>query len=245
MHSTIILTHGWTGSSVFAALLGRAGAWLGSETVVKSDYDTHENSALVDINRDLMRRFGADVDHEHHFDLDDVLRIYDRSRGANLDTLRRFVGACDSHAPWAWKDPRLTWTMRIWHEVVNRDDLRFLVLVRDPTQAWITSNLRRHIQSASFTKAYNDGITRANLQFLQERRLPHLVCCFEDLLMAPSETLSRMNELLDCNLGMADLQSVCRLPLGRPSRGFGDWMKASAIYLKNYSERDGRRRRWA
>jgi len=52
--NVIILTHGVSGSSVFAALLGRAGYWLGSETVQKPDYDTFENAALVALNYELL-----------------------------------------------------------------------------------------------------------------------------------------------------------------------------------------------
>jgi len=71
----IILTHGWTGSSVFAALLGRAGYWLGSSTVKNKDYDTFENAELVARNRELLHPHAPGIAHEHCFAFDDVSRI--------------------------------------------------------------------------------------------------------------------------------------------------------------------------
>jgi len=71
----IILTHGWTGSSVFAALLGRAGCWLSSSTVKNKDYDTFENAELVARNRELLHPHAPGIAHEHCFAFDDVSRI--------------------------------------------------------------------------------------------------------------------------------------------------------------------------
>lgn len=242
MNNTVILTHGWTGSSVFAGLLSRAGAWLGEETVVKPDYDTFENADLVRINKHLLESLGAGLNHEHEFSSEHVSRIADRARGGDRSALRAFVARCEQHRPWLWKDPRLTWTIRIWADVLDLPNTRFVVLVREPMQAWITANLRRHVQSMAFTRAYNDGITASNLQFLQERGLDPLVLSFEDLLIRPDATLERLNRHLECSLDRSDLSAVCRLPLGRRSRGAVDFVKAASIYLKNYRERDGRAR---
>jgi hypothetical protein len=47
---------------------------------------------------------------------------------------------------------------------------------------------------------------------------------------------------VDARLTLDDLRAACRLPLGRRSRGPADALKAAAIFLKNYRERDGRGR---
>ena len=242
MHNTIVLTHGWTGSSVFAGLLRRAGAWLGDETIVKPDYDTFENAGLVKLNNMLLERFAAGLNHEHQFDDAHVRLIAERARDADLPELRSFVDQCDQHRPWLWKDPRLTWTIRVWADLLDVTNTRFVVLTRETTQAWITANLRRHIQSFAFTRAYNGGITDSNIRFLNERAIPYLALSFEDLLLNPDKTLDRLNQHLACHLTMTDLQSVCFVPLGRRNRGARDFVKAAAIYVKNYGERDGRAR---
>ena len=65
--NVIVLTHGWTGSSIFSALFGEAGYWLGGETVVKPDYDTFENADLVALNNRLLHELAPALNHEHQF----------------------------------------------------------------------------------------------------------------------------------------------------------------------------------
>jgi hypothetical protein len=242
MHDTVILTHGWTGSSVFSGLIARGGGWSGDATVAKPDYDTFENARLVELNSRLLTRFAKSLNHEHEFSDEHVRLIAERARGADLGELDAFMAECGQHRPWVWKDPRLTWTIRVWADRLALPATRFLVLTRETTQAWITANLRRHVQSVGFTRDYNDGITRSNLRFLQERDLPYLALSFEDLLLHPERTLERLNRHLDTGLTLADLQAVCKLPLGRRSRGLKDFVTAAAIYARNYRERDGRAR---
>lgn len=244
MKNIVILTHGWTGSSVFAALLARGGAWLGEQTVVKPDYDTFENGQLVRMNEELLHRLAPGLDHEHAFDPAQVDAIA-AAPVPDLQAQRDFVARCDANAPWIWKDPRLTWTIRVWAPLLDLQQVRFIVLTRETTQAWITANLRRHVQSVAFTRAYNDGITASNLRFLHQHGLPSLSLSFEDLLLKPEATLEQLNAFAEVQLTLADLQRVCRLPLRRRSRGLKDLLVASLIYAKNYGERDGRRRRAA
>src|SRR5690349_17771408 len=142
----IILTHGWTGSSVFAALLGRAGYWLGASTVRKTDYDTFENAELVAFNQELLRLLAPDIDHQHRFAIEDVSRIAQASDSLDLQPYRDFVFRCAANGLWLWKDPRLTWTIGVWAKVLDLERTAFLILTRDDLQAWVSSNQRRHIQ---------------------------------------------------------------------------------------------------
>ena len=153
-----------------------------------------------------------------------------------------FLSRCSGHSPWVWKDPRLTWTIRVWVKLLDMDKTAFLVLTRDDVQAWISANTRRHIQSLGFTRNYNHGITRANVRFIEEARAPVLQLSFEDLLLDPEKTLARLNGFFGLELSLGDLQSVCREPLYRKSRGWKYHLLAALIYIKNYGERDGRGR---
>lgn len=238
----IILTHGWTGSSVFSALFGRAGYWLGSETVRKIDYDTFENVDLVKLNGAILDCMAPGIDHEHAFDDAHVQSIERAAASHDLTPYRQFVERCSANGLWIWKDPRLTWTIRVWANVLDLDRTAFLILTRDDLQAWISANRRRHIQSRQFTRKYNDGITNSNIRFLEERGLPWLKTSFEELLLQPEQTLVRLNDFFATQITMENLQSVCREPLYRKNRGLGDFVVASLIYAKNFHERDGRGR---
>jgi hypothetical protein len=238
----IILTEGWTGSSVFSALFGRAGYWLGSETVKKIDYDTYENVDLVALNRRILDEFSIGLNHELRFDYADVLAIERASAGHDLKPYADFVKRCSSNGLWVWKDPRLTWTIRVWANVLDLDQTAFLILTRDELQGWISANLRRHIRSRRHTREYRGGVTRSNIRFLEERRLPALNLRFEGMLLQPEQTLEQLNGFFELQLTMQDLQAVCDKPLYRKSLGFGDLVKAVLIYARNYGERDGRGR---
>ena len=238
----IILTHGLTGSSVFSALFAEAGYWLGSETIHKPDYNTFENTDLVALNQRLFQDLLPTLNHEHRFDDDEVHEIEGRAAGMDLAPYRDFVARCSEHGPWLWKDPRLTWSIRVWAPVLDLNNTAFLVLTRDHMQAWITANTRRHVQSLRFTRDYNSGITQCNLRFLQSRGLPCVQSSFEELLLEPEKTLAKLNSLFGGELSMDQLRKVCREPLGRKSRGLKDLILASLIYAKNFHERDGRGR---
>ena len=238
----VILTHGWTGSSVFAALFGRAGLWLGSDTVAKADYDTFENADLVTLNRRLLDELAPELDHEHRFDPADVVAIERAAANIDLKPYRTFVQQCSAHGAFVWKDPRLTWTIRIWAKLLDLERTSFLVLTRDDLQAWISANARRHVQSWDFTRRYNHGINASNGAFVRSLGRPVMQTSFEALLLEPEETLARLNESYGLSLCLSDLMAVCREPLYRKSRGFGDLVEATAIFLKNYRERDGRGR---
>ncbi|MCA0240633.1 MAG: sulfotransferase [Proteobacteria bacterium] len=238
--NVIVLTHGWTGSSVFSALLGQAGYWLGGETVHKPDYNTYESADLVALNRRLLRELHPTLAHEHRFDVADVLAIERAAEQLDLAPYRDFVRSCDAQAPWLWKDPRLTWTIRVWARALDLERIAVLVLTRDPVQAWVSSNIRRHIQSPQFTRRYNDGITQSNLHFVRSSGLPCLQASFEDLLLRPEATLDRLNAAFGLALTMDTLRAVCSEPLYRKSRGPIDHAHALLIYLKNHARRDGR-----
>jgi hypothetical protein len=228
----IVLTCGLSGSSVYTALLSQAGYWCGDRTMVKPDYDTHENAQLVELNEELLRQLAPGLQYQHEFDHRAVLEIARRAGEHHLAPLREFVSSCGRHGPWLWKDPRLTWTIRVWARVLDRDSVDFLVITRDTVQAWITANLRRHVQSLAYTRHYNDGILHANLEFID--RGPVLLVSFEDLLLRPPETLARLNQHLGLHLTLEQLKAVCKLPLYRRSRGWRDGIEAGLIYLKNY-----------
>jgi hypothetical protein len=240
--NVIILTHGWSGSSLFASLLRRAGYWIGDDTFKKPDYDTFENAELVALNRRLLEMLAPGINYEHRFEVKDIELMAERSRTLDLEPYSVFVARCVANAPWLWKDPRLTWTIRVWAKVLPLREIAFLILTRDDLQAWISCNERRHIQSMWFTRYYNHGITRSNQQFLDDHRLPSLALSFDDLMLEPESTLERMNAFFGTALSMGDLHSVCNIPLGSKSKDWKALLHAMLIYVKNYSERDGRAR---
>lgn len=239
--NVIILTHGWTGSSVFSGLLGRAGYWVGADTFQKSDYDTFENRDLVQLNNQLLEDLGFN-DSSFEFRVESVEALAEKANSIDLTPYREFLVRAQDNEPWVWKDPALVWTIRVWAKLLDLSKHKFIVLTRDLDQFWISTNLRRHIQSKAYTKRINDGMTASLERFLDEHNQPYLKLMFEDLLQEPQESITALNKHLGVDLTLADLQSVYRYPLYRKTKGLKDRLLATAVYLRNYSSRDRRKR---
>lgn len=125
----------------------------------------------------------------------------------------------------------------MWAKLLPLDDVAFIILTRDDEQAWISSNLRRHIQSRRFTHAYDQGITSSLRHFLNRYEREFRSFEFEDLLLRPESTIEDLNGFLGISLDMDDLRATYRYPLYKKSKGTKDKLKATAIYLKNYGVR--------
>jgi len=238
MKNVIILTHGWTGSSAFTALLGEAGYWYGENTFKKIDYDTYENLRLVELNNRLLIELNYTGNREHEIITSDVLDdLAYKAATIDLTPYKKFLEKCQQHKPWIWKDPRLALTIHIWAKLLPLKEIRFIVLTRDDEQAWIASNLRLHIQSHAFTREYNAANTDNIKKFLNENQQDFIEFKFEDLQLTPEKTIAELNKFLEIHLTMDNLKSVYKFPLYRKSKGLKDKLFAWLIYLKNYNYR--------
>lgn len=233
--NVIILTHGWTGSSAFTALIAQAGYWLGDKTHQKIDYNTYENKELVLHNDNMIERSGYQGDREHEIlTAETVMDITSKIDQLDHSEFSAFISKLDEVKPWIWKDPRLALTMHSWSKLIDMNDVDFIILTRDDLQSWITSNQRRHIQSFSFTKRYNKAITDSFKNFLSEHNKNYIELKFEDLQIHPKETIKKLNDHLNISLTMEDLERVYTKELYKKSKGCKDFFEATLIYIKNY-----------
>ena len=236
--NVIILTGGLTGSSALAGLLTAAGYWCGEDTFKKSDYNTYENSGLIELNRRLMQRVGvAEREYTMAFQPDAIRRI-EALRGVEDETdFRAMIARSDAHAPWVWKDPRLWLTVRFWAPLLDWSRIRVLLLRRDPVQAWISSTQRRQIQTYRYQKGYNDSIQASLREFLETNRVNYLPVLFEDLIVTPERELARLSGFLGRAITMEHFRSSYDGDFYRKPKTLRDGAEAALIYLKNYGER--------
>lgn len=216
--------------------MGRAGAWSGNDTHLKPDYNTFENTELIKLNRRMMDDLGYGHNHEHEFSQQTIIDMAQRADSIDLSPYQDFVDRCNEHQPWVWKDPRLTWTIRVWARLIDLSKTSFVVLTRDDDQAWISSTLRRHIQTRAFTNYYNHGIVASLKDFLDSNDCAFVEYQFEDLLLTPERTIESLNSYLGSALTMDDVKAVHRAPLYRKSRNWKDKLLAYAIFFKNIRE---------
>ncbi len=234
--NVIILTMGLSGSSVLTGLISKAGYWTGDQTFAK-EYDTYENRDLIRLNSQLLEAAGYHKDYTSELSLDAIGQVASLRGRIDLAPYHEFRAKCDAHGPWIWKDPRLYLTIRFWSSLLDLDQIKFILLVRDQVQGWISQQLRRQICTFGYFRRYSDGLRNSLVSFLGENHASYLVLRYEDLIVRPADALSQLNSYIDTNLTVDDLQAIYKGSLYKKPRSNWDLMKAVAIHAKNYPER--------
>ena len=235
--NVIILTYGLSGSSVLTGLLVRDGYWPGAKTYVKPDYDTFENVRLIELNKQLFAAAHFSGNYENSYSPEALQAVTDLRSKVDPAPFRQFIAECDQHRPWIWKDPRLWLTIRYWADLLDLENIQFVLLTRTPLQSWISYNLRRQVQSYGYAQRYCTQIEASIERFLEDRRLARHEVLFDDLIVRPEATLEGLNAFLGTRLTAEDLQAVYNQPLRRAPRSTLDLVKAAMIYARNYGER--------
>jgi len=239
--NVIILTSGLSGSSVLTGLIARAGYWPGETTFRKQHYEiyeTYENQRLIDLNRQLFQGAGYTGNYQVEFSAPAMQEIAALEGKIDCREYRSFLQECDAHRPWIWKDPRLWLTIRFWKKFLDYSHCQFLLLTRGAMQSWVSATLRRQIMTYRYSKTYEGEIRQSITEFLDGERLPYLHVEYERLICRPDDTIAELNHYLGTELKVVDLSKVYHKPLYRsPRNSLGKHVKASLIYLKNYSER--------
>ena len=234
--NVIILTVGLSGSSVLTGFISRAGYWTGDNTA-KKEYDTYENLELVGLDQKLIQEAGYRGDYTSEFSEEAVRQLRSVYDKVDKAPYRQFLLKCDDHKPWIWKDPRLWLTIPFWKNLLELDQCKFIVLSRDLLQSWTSILLRRQVWTYGYLKHYENSIRATITHWLEENRVPYLHLRYEDLILQPEETIRSLNGYLDTSLTLQDVRAIYNQPLYKKPRSNWDFLKAVAIYVKNYPER--------
>jgi len=237
MKNIIILTSGLSGSSVVTNLLSRAGFWPGKMTCKKTDYDTHENTRLVELNEQLLRAVNYEQEYSYLIRNEKPLKVAQLINEIDLIPFKAFITECSSESPWIWKDPRLWVTMPFWVQLLEKNSFQLFFVDRSISQRWISELLRKNVQTFGYCKQYNTQIEVLITQFISKH---NLTCCnilFDDLIMYPEDSLLKINNVLGSALTVNDLESVYNKKLYKNPRGIKSLLLAVLIYLKNYRDR--------
>jgi hypothetical protein len=234
--NVIILTVGLSGSSVLTGLISRAGYWTGAATA-KKEYDTFENLELVGLNQKLIKEAGYRGDYTSEFSEEAVTQLKSVYKKVDNAPYKQFLLECEYHKPWIWKDPRLWLTIPFWKNLLDLDQCKFIVLSRDLLQSWTSIVLRRQVWTYGYLKHYENSIRGTITNWLEQNSIPYLHLHYEDLILCPEKSLESLNRYLNIALTLQDIQAIYNQPLYRKPRSNWDFVKAVAIYVKNYPER--------
>ena len=227
----IILTTGSSGSSVLAGIIATQGYWLGDETK-KLKFDTFENAELVDLNMEILAASGfsrRDCNDLPPPSIDAIKQLITR---IDLKPFNNFIEKCSRHQPWLWKDPRLSFTIHFWAQIMKNSSCKYILMDRDPFQSYAGLILSRKVPM-SFTE--QSRINQNYLEsiksfFSQYKDLTCFQCKFEDLILDPVNLLDRLNNFLGTKINMRDVKSVYHAKLYRTRYSKLDFLKAQMIY---------------
>lgn len=237
--NAIILTSGLTGSSVLAGLIAQGGYWTGDSThKKKGDYDTYENTRLIELNRSLFAAAGYTGNYMTEFNPELARKIAALYGSIDERPYREFVARCGEHQPWVWKDPRLWVTIGFWKNLLNVRECRFILLRRSLWQCWVSGLLRRQIRSYSDLKSYENAVLQMNRDFVRECGASALELGYDEMIAKPENAVRDLNQFLGSDLAVKHLESIYHKRLyAAPKVSTPDTIKALLIYGKNYAER--------
>ena len=204
----IILTPGLSGSSVITSLISNAGYFLGKNTA-KIEYDTFENKKLVEHNITLFKQTGFMWRDPGDLPPPSIEKMKELHKNIDLNPYRDFIKECDESSPWIWKDPRLSYTMFFWKELLNLENCKFIHITREIRQIWTGVILRvpLPVSFKNLQTVHGNTINSAE-HFLDSNSINALKLELEDLLINPDSNLEKINSFLDINLSIDDFKRV-------------------------------------
>lgn len=238
--NVIILTGGLSGSSVLAGLIAAKGYWLGEETKEIKRYSTNENSRLVDLNIEIFKRSGYGWDDALEIPPPSISDIEAVAAYPDLEPFNHFVNECNGHSPWLWKDPRLCYTIFFWKHFLDLNNCQVILMSRSVQQAWTGAVLKGKIPIAfNDLQTIENNCIRHSEAFCKQEQITPIRVTFEELIVNPEETLSRINTFLDSDLSIQDFTSIYKGPIHQTRWSKVDFRKAQfkLAYYK-YLKRD-------
>ncbi len=228
--NVIILTTGSSGSSVLAGIINTQGYWAG-DTTKKLSFDTFENTELVDLDIEILEASGFKREDCNDLPPPSIQKIKKLVDSIDLKPFKQFIEKCDQHRPWLWKDPRLSFTIHFWAEVMNADSCKYILMDRDPHQSYAGLILNRKVpMNFAEQSQINNNYIESSEEFLRGRKLPYFQCTFEDLILKPENLLQELNRFLNVNIELSHVKSVYRGKLYQWRYSKLDFLRARLIY---------------
>lgn len=242
-----------TGTSLTMGILARKGYYVGP---IKRDRyregDEHnpfgyfEADALVKRNAALFGKAGFPFHNTWLFDpIPDACFAAIRALPAEpID--HELVRSYGNHGRWAWKDPRLSYTLGFWWPLVDPDDTVVLLTRRNPPD--VCESFRRMgwpVQPD--LEARVTAHFEAAARVIEDLAIPHAVLDYGAYLASPKAVAKTLSDLVGLELTVADLNVRRELDHSRGPRGFRAMAHRQALKLPRPLKRLIRRAtpRWA
>jgi hypothetical protein len=122
---------------------------------------------------------------------------------------RNFLNAYEKNAPWAWKDPRLCYTLGCWWPLLDKSNT-VVLLVRRDSEAIYNSFIRagwrkKGNKQRKLTFERIDAHIANAKKIFKKYNIPTITINYEDFKKNPSEIVEKINRAIELNLTTEDL----------------------------------------
>lgn len=242
-----------SGTSLTMGIFARQGYYVGPITRQRyREGDEHnpfgyfEADALIKRNARIFQRAGFPY---HNTWLFERITPECAERIRNLEPSQddvELVEAYKTRAPWAWKDPRLPYTIGYWWPLMDPDRTAVIITRRSP------EDVRESFRGMGWP-LQDDLLERvdehfeASQQVAHDLDIPHTVVQFQDYLERPAEVAGRIGALVGLDLTEDDLNVRPELDHSRGPRSLREMARRQALKLPVPVRRAIRRAtpRWA
>lgn len=122
---------------------------------------------------------------------------------------KKLLEKYNNNTPWVWKDPRLCYTLAYWWPLVDKENTRVLLLIREPKE--IYQSFTRLKWRAPSSKAKKDVYLRiqshieAAQKAIKELNIPYIEVNYSDFKEDPVDTAKRLSVFFDFDLKTSDI----------------------------------------
>ncbi len=237
--NVIILTTGLSGSSVLTGLFKLAGYWTGINTVVKNNstgtYNTFESEEFVKLNEKLCNLANYSFNSFSWYKAEDRKFFEKLKDSTDCSIFNNYLIGCKKYSPWVIKDPKLWITIGYWISLLDKEDVKFIILSRNSFSLWLSQTYKRIIYDFNFL-IKSEKQTKENLiNYLKKNQFQYLDVKYESLVKNTNVEIQRINDFTNSKITINNWNSIYTKP-----SSILFWKRlliAPLIYLKNYRSR--------
>jgi hypothetical protein len=212
--NVIILGMARSGTSLVTSIFGNAGYYIGEDNEIAETNHMNptgfwESLSLSNINGSILRASGFAHDNTWIYDAISDDQVDFINKYSLPDTGKNLLTQFEKHQPWAWKDPRLCYTLGCWWPHLDSDNT-VVILVKRNRNAIFNSFVRvgwRKNTADEKQLTYQriaDHIANAE-SLLKQHSIPALVIDYNDFKIGPRFLRDKINRFANLDLSLADL----------------------------------------
>lgn len=177
MKNVIILGAGRTGSSFLAGLISHRRFYIEKDSISSRDSypdGDYENPDLKALNKKILKLSGYDHPKIDKSETASIEKIKSITVDSKNNVYKEFIARCEMNKPWLWKDPRLCYTIHFLDRFLDKNNINFIKITRDPylvfrshSKHHISYSLKSVIQTYHLENvAVDDYLSEKEIRFL-------------------------------------------------------------------------------